>query len=255
MPVGQSMKSRLPSVIAWVVALSLLLLSGPSCVIDQHSLTQGHARPTTASESKSFVTPECEFVRESLRQILGDPPYEPTRHGFDAIRYWIAHNIEYMSDQERIGEEDDWQTPRETLAEPRVGDCEDFSLLVCALLRAYGIPEESVFVVIGVDGKGGEHAFLIENWYEDGEWRVIEPQAPASLRYGFPFFRSVDSELTRYRIILAFNDVHYYDESFPWDDGQGITSYIAETLTAVDNAARRVSQVVSYLLGLLPDDG
>jgi hypothetical protein len=176
----------------------------------------------TESEFKSYVTPECPWVEGTLQGFLGDRPYEPSQVGFDDIRDWVATNIDYMLDEQRWGE-DYWQTPEETLSYGS-GDCEDFSVLLCSLLRAYGIDAERVYVALGVDDGSEEpgHAFLIEDWYHNGEWRRIESQAPAQLSSQRSWFRSTqpnfDSVLDEYEITVAFNDLYYYDESFPWDE-------------------------------------
>ncbi len=205
------MKKRFLILLAFGAALGLLIVSGLSCVsciFYGETPTTGHELPTTGSEFKSYITPECPWVQGTLQGILGDPPYEPSQDGFDDIRDWVADNIEYEKDDKRWGE-DYWQTPEETLTY-YTGDCEDFSTLLCSLLRAYGIDAERVYVALGVDGDDEEpgHAFLIENWYQDGEWRRIESQSSSQIP---------DFGLDEYEITAAFNDLYYYDESFPWD--------------------------------------
>lgn len=249
-----SLKKRPAILLSYGIALCLLAASGLSCVVYRQSPTAGHASPRTESESRPFITPECSSVKECLQGILGVPPYEPTKDGFDAIRDWVAYNIEYKPDEERAGTSDDWQRPKEVLTDPRVGDCEDFSLVLCALLRAYGIGAERVFVVIGVDGRDGAHAFLIEDWYLDGKWRLIEPQAPAQLRQGFPVFRLMDSGLDKYEIIVAFNDLYYYEGSFPWDEDQEDSWTLNGMISAVGSVTQRLSQLLAYLLGLLSNE-
>jgi predicted transglutaminase-like cysteine proteinase len=156
------------------IGLGLLVMSGLSCVANYENPP---ATPfdMTESELKAYITPNCTSVRDCVEDIVGAPPYEPTQDGFDAIRDWVAANIEYKSDEEQWGVEEYWQTPEETLS-LHTGDCEDFAILLCTLLRAYGIGEEQIYVAVGVDNDGYGHAFLIENWYLDGEWRAIEPQ-------------------------------------------------------------------------------
>ena len=217
------MKKRFLFPLIYGAALGLLIVSGLSCiscVIYPESLASAHGLPTTASEFKSYITPECSSVGETLRDILGDPPYELSKVGFDDIRDWVAININYKSDEEKWGVDDYWQTPEETLSYSS-GDCEDFSILLCSLLRAYGIDAERVYVALGVDDEEYGHAFLIEDWYQDGEWRRIESQAPARLSSWHPWFGPPkphpDSELDKYEITISFNDLCYYDESFPWD--------------------------------------
>jgi hypothetical protein len=207
------MKKRFLISLACGAALGLLIVSGLnciSCVIYPESPIS-HWLPATESEFKSYITPECPWVEGTLQGILGAPPYELSQVGFDDIRDWVADNIKYKSDEERWGK-DYWQTPEETLSYS-TGDCEDFSILLCSLLRTYGIDAERVYVALGVDGEDG-HAFLIEDWNNDGEWRRIESQAPAS----WHLKPHPDSGLDEYEITAAFNDLYYHDESFPWDE-------------------------------------
>jgi Bacterial transglutaminase-like cysteine proteinase BTLCP len=215
------MKKHLLTLAVSGIGFGLLAMSGLSCVAYYEDPPTAQF-DMTESEVKAYITPNCTLVRDCLQVILGDPPYALSRDGFDAIRDWVAANIEYKSDEEQWGIEEYWQTPEETLA-LYTGDCEDFAILLCTVLRAYGIGEEQLYVAVGVDNDGYGHAFLIENWYLDGEWRAIEPQVgtqtfPPGRR--FKEYNLADFKLLReYEIIAAFNDFLYYDESFPWDIG------------------------------------
>jgi len=51
-----------------------------------------------------------------------------------------------------------FQYPHETMAW-EMGDCDDTAILLCALLRAYGIPPNRVWVAVG-DVPGGGHAWV-----------------------------------------------------------------------------------------------
>jgi len=214
------MKKRFLIIFVSGVALGLLMVLGLSCVAYDGSPTTTPF-DMTESELKAYITPNSTLVLDCLQDIVGDPPYEPTKAGFDAIRDWVAVNIDYVSDEEQWGVLEYWQTPEETLS-LHTGDCEDFAILLCTLLRAYGIGAEQIYVAVGIDNEGYGHAFLIENWYLDGEWRAIEPQVgtqtfPPGRR--FKDYSLVDFKLLRdYEIILGFNDSYYYDESFPWDE-------------------------------------
>jgi Bacterial transglutaminase-like cysteine proteinase BTLCP len=171
----------------------------------------------TESEIKAYITPESPTVGDCLKDILGDPSCQPSQDGFGLIRDWVAYNIDYVPDEEQWGVDDYWQTSEETLS-LRTGDCEDFAILLCTLLRAYGISENQLYVALGVDAEGNGHAFLIENWYLDGQWRAIEPQAPAKVLPGRRKFNLVDINLSEYEIFTAFNDICYFDESYPWGE-------------------------------------
>lgn len=249
------MKKRFLILLAYGVALGLLIVSGVSCIsfiIYPESST--HWLPTTESEFKSYITPQCPQVEGTLQGILGDPPYELSQAGFDDIRDWVADNIDYMSDEERWGKEY-WQTPKETLSY-RTGDCEDFSILLCSLLRAYGIDAEQVYVALSADGSGDGHAFLIEDWNNDGEWRRVESQAPAQISsYSRLLFLRPhpDSQLDKYEITAVFNDLYYSNdnESFSWSEEKTGFWTPAEILTAVGDIVRRLAQFLGYLLGLL----
>jgi hypothetical protein len=252
---GVGMRKRFLIPLTFGAALSFLIVSGLSCIgyIIYPASSIANWLPATESEFKSYITPECPAVKEALKDILGDPPYELSQTGFDDIRDWVAINIDYKSDEERWGE-DYWQTPEETLSY-RTGDCEDFSILLCSLLRAYGIDAEQVYVALGVNGEEDGHAFLIEDWYHDGEWRRIESQAPPQFSswqswLGLP---NLDSRLDEYEITAAFNDLYCYDKSFPWDEYQTHVWTLAKMATAIGNIARQLSQLPGHLLGLLFD--
>jgi len=214
------MKKHFLMLLACGATLGLFVMPGLSCVAYYENPTTTPF-DMTESEIKAYITPDFQLVKDCLQDILGAPPYELSKDGFDAIRDWVTANIDYMSDEERWGIEDYWQTPEETLS-LCTGDCEDFAILLCTLLRAYGIDEEHIYVAIGVDDKGYGHAFLLEDWYLDGEWRAIEPQVEAEPFHPgqrFKDFNLTDFLLLRhYEIITAFNDLYYYDESFPWDE-------------------------------------
>jgi hypothetical protein len=187
---------------------------------------------------------------ECLHSILGDPPHEPTEEGFDAIREWVAYNLEYETDEDRAGKEDYWETPEEILDDPLLGDCEEFSILLCTLLRAYGIGAEQVYVVIGVDRDAGAHAFLMEDWYLNGEWRAIDPQDAGQSPLGAFSLPLGSSRLDRYEIVAGFNDLYYHDGSFPWDEHETSSSTLTKIVTTVGDIARFVSQFLSYVRGL-----
>jgi predicted transglutaminase-like cysteine proteinase len=212
------MKRRFLMLLFWGGALALVGVYTLGCVAYQTPVSS--PLDMTDSEIRAYITPTCTLVQDCLEGIVGEPPYQLTKTGFDAIRNWVAANIEYKLDEEQWGVEEYWQTPEQTLT-LRTGDCEDFAILLCTLLRAYGISGDQVYVAVGVDNQGYGHAFLMENWYLDGEWRAIEPQVGTqSFPRGWRFkdYSLADFKLLRdYKIIVAFNDCYYYDEAFPWD--------------------------------------
>jgi predicted transglutaminase-like cysteine proteinase len=248
------MRKRLLILLVSGIILGLLAVSGSSCInyIVRPESSAGSWLPATESEFRSFITPECTSVNEALHDILGDPPYELSQVGFDDIRDWVATNIDYVSDEKRWGK-DYWQTPEETLSY-RTGDCEDFSILLCSLLRTYGIDAERVYVALGVvNGKDG-HAFLLEDWYCDDEWRRVESQSPAQLSswnswFGLP---TLDSRLNEYEITAAFNDLRYYDdESFSGIEEQTNAGILTNLMIIIGDVIHELSRLAGYLFGLL----
>jgi hypothetical protein len=250
------MKKRFLSVLAYIGVLGLLIMSGSGCSGIMYGEISTVARsPLTESEFRSYVTLGCLCVQEALEDAVGAAPHELSQAGFDAIRNWVVDNIDYKSDQGQWGG-DYWQTPEETLSY-RTGDCEDFAILLCSLFRAYGIPAERVYVTLGVDGSEDGHAFVIEDWYCDGEWRRVESQAPAqfsSVAWLGGLRPHPDSELDKYEITAVFNDVYYHeegDESFSWDQDQGEGSTMTKIITTVGYVVRQLSRLAEYLLGFL----
>jgi predicted transglutaminase-like cysteine proteinase len=248
------MNKRFLIILACGIILGLLTVSGSSCnnYIVRPESSIASWLPATESEFKSYITPECPSVNEALRDILGDPPYELSKIGFDVIRDWVANNIDYMSDEKRWGE-DYWQTPEETLSY-RTGDCEDFSILLCSLLRTYGIDADRVYVALGIDDDEDGHAFLLEDWYRDGEWRRVESQATAQLSSwdSWVGFSTPDSRLDQYDITTAFNDLCYYDdESFSGSEEQANEGILTRVIIIVGNIVQWLSRLAGYLFGLL----
>jgi hypothetical protein len=247
------MKKRFLIALACLGALGLLAVSGLGCsgpIYGENSVVS--KSPTTEFEFKSCVTVDCPSVKEALEDAIGPAPYKLSQAGFDAIRNWVADTIDYKSDEERWGG-DYWQTPDETIFYG-TGDCEDSSILLCSLLRAYGIPAERVYVALGVDGSDDGHAFLVEDWYCDGEWRRIESQAPAqfsSVAWLGGLRPHPDSELDKYEITVAFNDLYYHeedDESFPWSEGQSDLSMISRIMNAAGDIVHQLSRFTEYLI-------
>jgi len=55
----------------------------------------------------------------------------------EKLSAWLRRNIRYVTDKEKHGVKDHWQTAGETLRD-RTGDCDDFAILARAVLRLQG---------------------------------------------------------------------------------------------------------------------
>lgn len=132
--------------------------------------------PVTSEQKKLYITPNDAQVRAVVNDVVNRQLRIFT--DFEALRDWVSSHISYCSDQEVHGVSEYWQLPNETL-QRGTGDCEDFAILLCSLLRAYGVPSDQLYVAIGYSAdKTSGHAYLAEKWYK-GIWEVIESEAPA----------------------------------------------------------------------------
>jgi hypothetical protein len=147
-----------------------------------------------------FVTPEEGQVQSVCRDIRSRGPFL----SWIVIRDWVSVNIVYESDMDSRVAEDFWQLGKETL-ESRTGDCEDFAILLCSLLRADGWSAEDVFVVVGTNERLEHHAWVkirvpVFGWYN------IEPQLD-----GWNTLVGDLLSLSGYSACYSFNDQHFTD--------------------------------------------
>jgi hypothetical protein len=132
--------------------------------------------PVTSEQMKLYITPNDAQVRAVVNDVVNRQLRIFT--DFEALRDWVSSHISYRSDQEVHGVSEYWQPPSETL-QRGTGDCEDFAILLCSLLRAYGVPLDQVYVAVGYSAdRTSGHAYLVERWYK-GIWEVIESESPA----------------------------------------------------------------------------
>lgn len=123
---------------------------------------------------QAYVTPHDAVVRQKVEEIL-NAWWRWGYSDFEAIRQWVADHITYRSDSTVHGTVEYWQLPAETMM-LGTGDCEDFAILFCSLLRAYGVPADSVYVAVGeAPNADSLHAYVVERW-STGEWKAMEPQ-------------------------------------------------------------------------------
>ena len=179
---------------------------------DTDTLTINAILPRSPSShiARLYITPQDPIVKQTLNNILKKPLY------FDwmEIRDWVADKIDYPPDDAdgdgepdydyiKHGQWEYWQLPRETLS-LRTGDCEDYSILLCTLLRANGWDEDRVYVVLGKDQNGKGHAWVKLNVDIIG-WRYIEPQIGGVLNtfIGDPIVT------LGYTAEYIFNDVYF----------------------------------------------
>ena len=105
---------------------------------------------------------------------------------------WLTENFSYQWEISNT-----WQNPTETMTK-RTGDCEDFSILLCSLLRSNGWATDSVYVVVG-ERNDMYHAWVRLVW-NDMQYN-IEPQGS-----GFDVLIGDITNLSGFEAICYFND-------------------------------------------------
>ncbi len=79
----------------------------------------------------------------------------------DAVNSYVNARVRFVDDRVPFGVADRWMTPGETLSRGR-GDCEDFALAKRAMLRAAGVAEDDLYLVVLKDlSRRADHAVLV----------------------------------------------------------------------------------------------
>ncbi len=148
--------------------------------------------------SKLYITPDQQDIINLKNQIISNKLF--LTPNWMALRDWVGSNIHYEYDSDVHRKAEYWQLPRETIS-LGTGDCEDFSILLCSLLRADGWSSDNAFVVVGKNG-GSYHAWVRIIW--NGLEYNLEPQFNG-LGTLFGDFES----LSGYTMENKFNDVRF----------------------------------------------
>ena len=104
---------------------------------------------------------------------------------------------------------DFWQLPRETI-EWRKGDCEDVSILLCAMMRAAGVPTSDVKVVVGTVEDMFGHAWI--EFKKGDTWYALESTCPTCNYIEKSYYYEILSPVV---VFGWFNDTDYYVEELP----------------------------------------
>ena len=171
---------------------------------DSYSFSFGADVPRTFSDEgeriKLFVTPREPSIVALKDELLKDSLLNVK--DWIALRNWVGNNIKYKQDDEVQGVRDYWQFGKETLT-LKTGDCEDFSILLCSLLRAAGYSADDVYIVIGKN-QNGYHAWVKINLDALG-WYNIEPQEDGLATLVGDFLT-----LSDYQALYEFNDQQFH---------------------------------------------
>ena len=172
---------------------------------DAYSFSFGADVPRTFSDNpeqvKLFVTPKDPTIITLKNEILNEDSLLKIKDWI-ALRDWVGNNIQYKHDQDIHGTREYWQFAKETVT-LKTGDCEDFSILLCSLLRAAGYTPNDVYIVIGKN-QNGYHAWVKINLETIG-WYNIEPQ-----ENGFATIVGDFLTLSDYQALYEFNDQQFH---------------------------------------------
>ena len=79
----------------------------------------------------------------------------------EAVNNYVNARVRFVDDRVQFGVADRWMAPSETLSRGR-GDCEDFALAKRAMLRAAGVPDRDLYLVVLKDlSRRADHAVLV----------------------------------------------------------------------------------------------
>lgn len=79
----------------------------------------------------------------------------------EAVNGYVNSRVRFVDDRIQFGVADRWQAPSDTLLRGR-GDCEDFAIAKRAMLRAAGVPDKDLYLVVLKDlSRRADHAVLV----------------------------------------------------------------------------------------------
>jgi predicted transglutaminase-like cysteine proteinase len=79
----------------------------------------------------------------------------------EAVNGYVNGRVRFVDDRVQFGVADRWQAPADTLARGK-GDCEDFALAKRAMLRAAGVSDKDLYLVVLKDlSRRADHAVLV----------------------------------------------------------------------------------------------
>jgi len=138
----------------------------------------------------------------------------------EAVNSYVNARVRFVDDRVQFGVSDRWMPASETLARGR-GDCEDYAIAKRAMLRAAGVAERDLYLVVLKDlSRRADHAVLVVR--ANGRFLVLDNGTD----------RIVDSSDVRdYRPILTFTAGHAYTHGYRRDVAPPV-SYASNAVAA-----------------------
>ena len=121
----------------------------------------------------------------------------------EAVNSYVNARVRYTEDRVQFGIADRWMAASETLARGR-GDCEDYAIAKRAMLRAAGVPDRDLYLVVLKDlTRRADHAVLVVR--AAGRFLVLDNGTN----------RIVDSsDVSDYRPVMTFTAGHTYTHGY-----------------------------------------
>ena len=158
----------------------------------------------------------CPWAARRFLTIVDDGRTRSGRARIGVINREINFSIVPTSDSAQWGVPDRWSSPLETFTTLR-GDCEDYAIAKFVALRAAGIPQQDVrLVVVHNNAAGEQHAVVAVRL--DGDWVILDNRWLALVR---------DREMWRATPLFELDDT-------------GVRRFLEQTATrVVDSASDR----------------
>ena len=120
--------------------------------------------------------------------------YSDRGQQLEEVNRWVNHAITYAEDSRVYGRADYWANASESLRRGK-GDCEDFAIAKMQILRAMGVPQRDLYLVVVRDlVRRADHAVLAVR--TDSGFMVLDSNTDRVLP---------QSQVNDYRPILTFN--------------------------------------------------
>ena len=164
----------------------------------------------------------------------------------ESVNSYVNARVRFVDDRIQFGVADRWQAPSSTLLRGR-GDCEDFALAKRAMLRAAGVPDKDLYLVVLKDlSRRADHAVLVVR--AAGRFLVLDNGTD----------RIVDSsEVQDYKPVLTFaangrTYTHGYRRDAPPVLYASAPAVLAETKVEPASGADELPAVVLETASLVP---
>lgn len=150
-------------------------------------------RDIAAIANCSSAPRECTSHAHRAHAIISQASHLPDLEKARFITTQVNSAVGYQSDVAHHGAQDVWSSPLETLG--KRGDCEDYAIAKYALLKASGIDEEALRIVVVYDGLAGEDHAVV-SIRVGNEWKLLDNRHNRV---------EADNELRHYRPLMSLS--------------------------------------------------